>query len=121
MGAVTIMSRCGIELCEKIEDAEGTVIYADPPYLMKGAKYVHDFATADHKRLADVLRRFKRTRVVVSYYDDPKLDGLYPDWHKVDCTRTKTLVNAGMRDHVGKTVAPEVLLINEPKQTELFA
>lgn len=49
---VTILSGCGIDLCERIEDRVGTVIYVDPPYLVKGAKYVHDFAKADHDRLA---------------------------------------------------------------------
>lgn len=34
----------------------------------------------DHARLAKELLRFKRARVVVSYYDDPRLAELYPDW-----------------------------------------
>jgi DNA adenine methylase len=53
--AVTILSADGIELCERIEDAPGTVIYADPPYLNKGAKYLHDFDWLAHRRLAKAL------------------------------------------------------------------
>jgi site-specific DNA-adenine methylase len=65
---VTILSECGISLCERFEDSDGTVNYCDPPYLVKGAKYTHDFTSADHKRWANALQRFQRTRVVVSYY-----------------------------------------------------
>jgi DNA adenine methylase len=57
---VQVLSTDGIALCEKIEDREGTAIYVDPPYLVKGAKYLHDFADADHLRLAEALRRFRR-------------------------------------------------------------
>lgn len=44
---VTILNRDGIELLWRIDDAKGTAIYCDPPYLMKGAKYVHDFDTTN--------------------------------------------------------------------------
>jgi DNA adenine methylase len=107
--------RCdGVELCEKIEDREGVVVYADPPYLVKGAKYLHDFAAADHKRLAAALGRFKRTRVVVSYYAHPDLAALYPGWHERPVSVAKVLVNSGKRDSGGRTDAPEVLLSNLP-------
>ncbi|MBS0186910.1 MAG: DNA adenine methylase [Planctomycetes bacterium] len=118
MRNLTILSECGIGLCDRIEDAEGVAIYADPPYLVKGAKYVHDFEDADHIRLAKSLGRFTRTRVVVSYYADPRLRELYPGWTVVDCTMTKALVNQGMRDEGGAVEAPEVLLINGPSLTE---
>jgi DNA adenine methylase len=131
---VVILSADGIELAEKIEDRKGTVIYADPPYLEKGASYVHDFSRAkrsggaslfdaaadDHERLALALRRFKLTRVVVSYYEHPDLDRLYPGWAKVRVRTAKGLVNAGQRSE-GRVEAPEVLLVNgepipEPKE-----
>lgn len=111
---VQILRSDGIELCEKIEDLEGVVIYCDPPYLKKGAKYLHDFAPADHSRLAAALARFKRTRVVVSYYADPQLAALYPGWHLREIDASKGLVNAGRRDQGGRTSAPEVLLSNLP-------
>ncbi len=120
----TMLSRDGIELCERIEDAARVVVYCDPPYLIKGAKYVHDFEDGfmgtpnDHERLAAALGRFSKTRVVVSYYDHPALESLYPGWTKVQCPTTKAMVNQGMRDRKGATVAPEVLLINGPSYTE---
>lgn len=109
---VKIEKGCGIQLCERVEDREGTVIYADPPYLEKGEAYTHDFESEDHQRLAQALRRFKKTRVVVSYYDDPRLADLYPGWQKIDCTITKALVQGTGRTE-GRVDAPEVLLLNK--------
>lgn len=125
---VTILNRDGFDLLERIEDAPGVAMYCDPPYLVKGAKYVHDFSADDHQRLATLLTRFKRTRIVVSYYEHPRLDELYPGWTKRHLKANKSLVNQGLRDKGGATKAPEVLLINGPslvevasKPQELFA
>lgn len=109
---VTILRRDGIALIDKIEDAAGVVIYADPPYLAKGAKYIHDFDWLDHRNLAKALSRFRKTRVVVSYYDHPDLDAMYPGWTKRHCPTTKALLNQGKRDGKGGIIAPECLLIN---------
>lgn len=109
---VSILSADGIELCEKIEDADGVAIYADPPYITKGCKYLHDFDWLAHRRLAKALGRFKKTRVVVSYYAHPDLAAMYPGWDVVDCTMTKSLVSSGRRDKENDTVSPEVLICN---------
>lgn len=109
--AVAIYSGDGLELCERIEDRAGTVVYADPPYLVKGAKYLHDFKPEDHERLAAALGRFKETRCVVSYYEHPDLARLYPGWAKFDVATAKGMVNTGQRTE-GRTDAPEVLLVN---------
>jgi DNA adenine methylase len=100
----------------RIEDADGTVIYIDPPYLVKGAKYLHDFQEASHQKLAEELQRFKRTRVIVSYYDDPRLTEMYDSrrWTIRHLKATKALVNQGMRNSGEPVQAPEVLLINGP-------
>ncbi len=118
--AVTILSCDGIELCEKIEDAEGVCIYADPPYLEKWAAYQHDLEDGfmsgrkDHERLAAALCRFKKTRIVVSYYDHPALASLFPKWTIRKVYRTKAMVSQGRRDGPNDVVAPEVLIINGP-------
>jgi DNA adenine methylase len=108
---VTSLNRDGFELLERIEDAPGVAIYLDPPYLTKGAKYVHDLTWLDHRRLAKLAARFERARVVVSYYEHPDLAELYPApaWSKVSCPTTKAMVNQG-----GAVMAPEVLLVNGP-------
>lgn len=114
MAEVLILHEDGIGLLERIADQEATAIYVDPPYLVKGASYIHDFKPVDHERLAAALRRFKAARVVVSYYADPLLAKLYPGWTLLDCSRQKSMVNAGRRDEKGGKIAPEVLLINGP-------
>lgn len=123
MRNVTILTECAFSLLDRIEDATGVVIYCDPPYLTKGAKYVHDFADECHARLAVALSRFKKTRVVVSYYDDPRLSALYPKWTKRSFEVTKSLVHTVRRGEA-HAKATEVLLINGPSYTsrhgELF-
>ena len=127
---VTVLNRNARELLAKIEDARGTVIYLDPPYVEKGATYIHDFdgfmGTAalfcgedtpmTHQELARSLSRFRESRVVVSYYDHPIVRRLYEGWTFVPCPVTKSLVNQGMRTRsTEKPVeAPEVLIVNGP-------
>lgn len=125
---VTVLNRNARDLLERIDDKPGTAIYVDPPYVEKGAKYVHDFGgimgTAalfcgdstpmTHQELARLLGRFRRARVVVSYYDHPIVRQLYEGWTFVPVPTTKALVNQGARDAGGAVEAPEVLIINGP-------
>ncbi|MBN1392801.1 MAG: DNA adenine methylase [Sedimentisphaerales bacterium] len=111
---VTILNRNAFEILGRIEDKEGTAIYIDPPYLVKGAKYIYDFKPEEHYKLAEALRRFEKSRVVVSYYDHPQLAEMYPGWsqHKIDVS--KAMSNAGSRGE--KDVrAVEVLLVNSKR------
>jgi DNA adenine methylase len=112
LARVDVLNRDGFELLGKIADKPGTAIYCDPPYLVKSARYEHDFAAADHERLATAVARFTQSRVVVSYYDHPDLDRLYPPerWRKVAFA-----VNRAMGHSAGKPgQATEVLLVNRP-------
>lgn len=111
---VTVLCRNGFEILARLNDEPGSVCYCDPPYLVKGAKYVHDFTAEQHEELAAAVHRFKYTRVVVSYYDHPRLAELYPDWTKRTIEVTKSLVNRVMRDRGPVIKAQEVLLINGP-------
>ena len=117
---IQIYQTDGITLVERIEDKPGTVIYCDPPYLVKGSDYRHDFADGfmgmpnDHERLAAALCRFKKTRVVVSYYEHPALAAMFPGFIQRSVYLTKSLVSMGQRDGENKVVAPEVLLLNGP-------
>lgn len=116
-------------LMERIEDKVGTVIYLDPPYVDKGADYVHDFAgihedgalfTADpdrpmtHGELAESAKRFKHTRIVVSYYEHPTVRRLYEGWTFKKLKATKSLISQGQRDGGEAMDAPEVLIVNGP-------
>ena len=123
MRRLTILNRDGFDVIEKIDDTTGVAIYVDPPYLVKDATYQHEFGDGfmtvgnDHERLAGLLGRFTRARVVVSYYQHPALATLYRGWTVRDCTMTKGIHNAGKRGQTGKK-APEVLLINGPSYAE---
>lgn len=82
--SVLILQRDAVETLDNIKDEEGTAIYCDPPYFEKSDKYVHDFNADDHERLATSLKRFEKSRVVVSYYAHPKLEQLYEGWSRVE-------------------------------------
>ncbi len=125
---VCILRRDAFELIGKIEDVPRVALYVDPPYFHEtrgnggGSRYEHDFEDGDHQRLAKLLARFQHARVVVSYYDDPRLAQLYAGWTKLDCSRNKNL-HVQNRRGATKSIAPEVLLINGPSyaaDTSLF-
>ena len=128
---VVIINRNAFVVIAKISDEPKTAIYCDPPYLHSSRSgdgdggYRHDFdeftglleQQDDHAELARALRRFQRARVVVSYYDHPRLERLYPGWTKRECFRKKNLSNQSRGSQQGKleqSDAPEVLLLNGP-------
>lgn len=119
---VAILNMDAFELVERIEDADGTAMYLDPPYVEKSDSYSHDLADADHDRLAEVLRQKKRMRCVVSYYDCDRVRDLYRGWTFVLCPLNKATSHQGQRGKV-QTTAPEMLIINGPSLTDggLFA
>ena len=123
---VTILKRDAFEVLEKLEDGPGASVYVDPPYLSQtrsanagfgrghgSSLYVHEFAIGDHERLAEALSRFRRARVVVSYYDHPELERLYPTWTKRRIEVSKAMAHQGRRGK-NDTKAIEVLLLNGP-------
>ena len=117
LASVAILNMDAFELLDRLEDAKGTVVYLDPPYLRKSDKYIHDLADEEHPKLANALRRFKHTRVVVSYYDEPEIRAWYEGWTFIECPITKGLVNQGRRDAGGAVAAPEIMIINGPSLT----
>lgn len=114
---VTVLNDDAFGLIERIDDAEGLAIYCDPPYVVKGARYIHDFAEGDHERLAGLLGRFRSARVVVSYYEHPEVRRLYRGWTFVSCPVAKALVSQAKRSKGNDVTAPEVLIINGPSHT----
>lgn len=108
---VAIYRMDAFDYLTRIADEKGTVIYCDPPYFEKGFRYVHDFAEADHQRLAEALARFQKARVVVSYYEHPRLDALYSGWTRTSLACPKRLGLASGRGSRASD-APEVLLVN---------
>ena len=119
---VVILQRDAFGILDNIKDEEDVVIYCDPPYFDKSNKYIHDFAPEQHERLAQSLGRFNKARIFVSYYDDPKLEGLYEGFTKV-CfpASTQSLSNAtkGEKKERRKEQV-EVLLVSNERQSGLF-
>jgi DNA adenine methylase len=112
MSRVAILSCDAFEILDRIDDSPRVAVYVDPPYLVKGAKYEHDFLPIDHVRLAQALHRFKRARIVLSYYDHPALQDLYPDWAMDRIQISKAMAHQGYRGK-NATKAVEVLLVNQ--------
>lgn len=132
---VVILRRDAFKIIDRFEDCEGTAIYADPPYHSdtrgsvkdgRGGKYQHEFNHHDpifgddHTRLAEILRGYRKARVVVSYYDCEKVRDLYPGWTVVTHTMNKQLHAQNGRG-ARKKVAPEILLINGPSYSNEVA
>jgi len=131
---------------DRFEDCPGTAIYVDSPYTAEtrnnlggknggGGRYKHEFTNRgvnmpqrggmfegdaedrdDHERLAAALRGYSKARIVVSYYDCPKVRDLYPGWTVVDCATNKQLHQQNGRGR-RSAIAPEILLINGPSLT----
>lgn len=119
---VCILHRDAFDVLGKIDDAPGTAIYVDPPYIKSsrakgGTQYAHEFDSGHHARLAAALQRFQQARVVVSYYDSPELDQLYQGWTKRNCYMNKNL-HVQNRRGAEPTTAPEILLINGPSNAK---
>lgn len=120
---VVILRRDAFELLDNIHDDSDTVIYCDPPYFEKSDKYLHDFTDDDHQRLTESLRRFSKTRVVVSYYDCPQVRQLYEDFDFISFGKSyASLRNAtrGPKKRPRKEQT-EVLILNKVnRQSVLF-
>ncbi len=128
---VVILNRDAFKILDRFEDVKETAIYVDPPYPAetrskgaikngRGGKYLHEFEHApdslfgdDHSRLAEILRAYRKARIVVSSYDCERIRKLYDGWTFVDHTRHKHLHAQNGRGARRKE-APEVLIINGP-------
>jgi hypothetical protein len=71
--------------------------------------------TDPRNALAAQLARFRRARVVVSYYDHPEVRRLYAGWtiRPISSAR-KNLVHSARNGKLGREVAPEILIMNGP-------
>jgi len=124
---VVILQRDAFEIIPRCEDSAHTAIYVDPPYVSDTrsgyhgsggqSRYEHEFGHNgdlfgdDHGRLCDDLAKFQKARVVVSYYDCPRVRELYQGWEFIDCSRNKNLHTQNGRGSRQQT-APEILIVN---------
>ena len=128
---MVILCRDALSIVDRFEDCRQSAIYVDPPYHAatrtyqktlngKGSKYLHEFrheadedGPDDHQRLRDLLAGYKEARIVVSYYDSPRIRELYEGWTFVEHYRVKHLHAQNGRGSKPKA-APEVLILNGP-------
>lgn len=123
---IQVIRSDAFDLIGKYADDPRVCIYADPPYVRatrgRGgtSTYNHDVPTTDqeerewHARLAAALGRFKRARVLVSYYDHPWLRELYQGWTWRELRARSTQGNTNRRDLPGIPGRSEWLIINGP-------
>lgn len=128
---IQVVRSDAFDLVSKYADDPRVCLYVDPPYVRatrgRGgtSTYNHDVPTTDeaerawHARLAAALGRFKRARVVVSYYDHPWLRELYEGWTWRALKSRSTQANASRRGQEGGPQgAAEWLIINGPSFVE---
>ena len=129
---VVILKRDAFRILDRFEDCKETAIYVDPPYIAESrtgfdntagehSRYQHEFSHGgdglfghkdDHTRLHDVLSAYRHARIVVSYYDCPRVRQLYAGWTFIDKTMNK---NLHIKKDGGETKeAPELLILNGP-------
>lgn len=129
---VVILNRDLFAIAHKFQDDAATAIYVDPPYLAEtrsgfdgaSSRYLHEFdnnssalfgAGDDHSKLADILSGYKKARVVVSYYDCPRVRELYDGWTFIEHTMRKNINQQAARTEfapIAPKEAPEVLIVN---------
>lgn len=76
----------GFEFLAKCRDEPETGLYVDAPWPDAGEEYRHRFGEADQRRLAEVLRGFGQSRVVLRFGEHPLIRELYREadgwvWH----------------------------------------
>ena len=113
---VIIENRKAKKLIDKY-DRQGTLFYADPPYLLDTRKdkkriYRNEFSVEDHIKLADKLNHIDGY-AMVSGYESELYDKLYAGWRK-DTAKSFDANNQ---------VREEILWIspNIPEQIDLFS
>jgi DNA adenine methylase len=91
-------------------DGTDTLFYCDPPYLLQGRYYEHEFSAADHERLAQTLRSVAG-KFLLSYNDCEEIRDLYEG---CNIEEVRLCYHTGRRKH-GKAVV-ELLISNYDQQ-----
>jgi len=81
--------------------------------ILREAAQRMDAREKELEQLRDLLAGYKEARIVVSYYDSPRIRELYEGWTFVEHYRVKHLHAQNGRGSKPKA-APEVLILNGP-------
>jgi DNA adenine methylase len=118
-----ILRRCEFSVADAFEviaaahDSEDVGIYSDAPWVGAGDKYTHSFTIEQHRRLAVAHARFKESRVVVRYGDDPLIRDLYPS---IESGGQWKYITYDSRSQQNSDVK-EVLILNPPAAARMAA
>lgn len=113
-----------LEFLRRMRGRDDEFIYADPPYLDKGAElYLSDLTMEDHRAIAAELRAHHGRWMVTYDVDDRVLSDLYPD----GAAATFELAHTAALQHVGQELVvfapgmtvPGIESINKGRGTEL--
>jgi len=112
--ATVVVDQQDAARCVEQWDSPATLFYVDPPYIGAEGYYQGGFADEDHARLAAALNA-AAARVVLSYYDHPRVDDLYPAdrWcRKRVSTVTQACGNRRANARSGSRARTELVLTN---------
>lgn len=73
-----------LDLVSKIKKTKNTVFYFDPPYYLKWQSlYLNAYNSSDHKKVSNVIKKFKNVKRIVSYDDVEEINKLYKGYRKI--------------------------------------
>lgn len=104
--AVDFRCMCAFDFLGKCDDRAEHGVYCDPPWPDDGDGYAHRFGEHEQRKLAEVLSRFERARIVVRYGEHPLIRELYPE------SSWQWLPVAGRNQR--NNLTPEVLIVRRP-------
>ncbi len=97
-----------------VYDSPTTLFYVDPPYIGREKYYAGGFDEQDHRELAEMMNNLQG-KAIISYYDHPLLDELYPNWKREKFQAARQVVNGH------NNIATEMILMNyESSQLSIF-
>ena len=78
---ITIYNLNAVELIKKIQKKETnsqTIFYFDPPYYLKGSSlYVNYYNHADHKKIAQMIKKIEKSEWIISYDNASQIQKIY--------------------------------------------
>lgn len=94
----------------RVYDSPTTLFYVDPPYIGREKYYAltnddRENPEQLHRDLAEMMNRIQG-KAIISYYEHPLLNELYPGWHKETFKATRQVVNRK------NNLTDELLLMN---------
>lgn len=82
---IEVRSDDGIDIVNRYIREPNSLIYADPPYFVKGSSlYLNSFGDAEHRSLANCLNNESEGNWVLTYDDVPQVAELYSERRRIN-------------------------------------